>query len=99
MRAVGSLPKSVGVLEAVGIGFLALAFLSLQGYLTLPAPLASATAAIVMVFIGLGLMLPAAIVMAWNIARRLAPQLTQPDSVSQHSDLKKPKENRDDADH
>lgn len=99
MRAVGSLPKSVVVLEAVGIGFLALAFLSLQGYLTLPAPVATATAAIVMVFIGLGLMLPAAIIMTWHIAKRLAPQLTQPDSASKLSDLKKPKENRDDADH
>ncbi|MFB5747455.1 MULTISPECIES: DUF1418 family protein [Cedecea] len=49
------------------------------GYLTLPAPIASATAAIVMVFIGPGPM--------------------QPDSASKHSDLKKPKENSDDADH
>ncbi|VEB99267.1 Protein of uncharacterised function (DUF1418) [Cedecea lapagei] len=99
MRALGALPKTVVVLEAVGIVFLALAFLSLQGYLSLPAPIASASAAIVMLFIGLGLMSPAAIVMTWKIAQRLAPQLTQPDSASKHSDLKKPKENSDDADH
>ena len=39
MRTVGVLPKSVLILEIIGMVLLSLALLSLNDYLTLPAPL------------------------------------------------------------
>ena len=84
MRSLGALPKSVLILEAIGMVVLAAAWLSLNQYVTLPA--------VVMIFVGIALMLPAAAVLFWGIARTVAPQLMNPD-------LPRKKEKKDDTDH
>ena len=58
MRTIGVLPKSVLMLEIIGMVLLSLALLSLNDYLTLPAPLNSPLACVVMIFLGVLLMLP-----------------------------------------
>ncbi len=75
MRTIGALPKSVLMLEIIGMVLLSLALLSLSDYLTLPAPLGSPLACVVMIFLGVLLMLPAAVVLTWRIAQLVAPQL------------------------
>ena len=92
MRSLGALPKSVLILEAIGMVVLSAAWLSLNQYVTLPDPLASQLAAVVMIFVGIALMLPAAAVLFWSIARTVAPQLM-------NSDLSRKKEKKDDTDH
>ena len=56
MRTIGALPKSVLMLEIIGMVLLSLALLSLNDYLTLPAPLGSPLACVVMIFLGVLLM-------------------------------------------
>ena len=75
MRTIGVLPKSVLMLEIIGMVLLSLALLSLNDYLSLPAPLNSPLACVVMIFLGVLLMLPAAVGLTWRIAKMLAPQL------------------------
>jgi Protein of unknown function (DUF1418). len=75
MRSLGALPKSVLILEAVGMVLLGAAWLSLNDYVTLPAPVASQGAAVVMIFVGIILMLPAAFALFWGMAQTVAPQL------------------------
>ncbi|EAW9536524.1 DUF1418 family protein [Salmonella enterica] len=59
MRTIGVLPKSVLILECLGMILLALALLSLNHYLTLPAPFNTPLAGVLMVFLGVVLILPA----------------------------------------
>lgn len=92
MRSLGALPKSVLILETIGMVVLAVAWLSLNQYITLPTPFASQLAAVVMIFIGIALMLPAAGVLFWGVARAVAPQLMNPG-------LPRDKEKKDDSDH
>lgn len=49
MRTIGVLPKSVLILEYLGMILLALALLSLNHYLTLPAPFNTPLAGVLMV--------------------------------------------------
>lgn len=96
MRTVGVLPKSILILETIGMVSLALALLSLNDYLTLPAPLNSPLACVVMIFLGVLLMLPAAVFLMWRIAQLLAPQLmSRTSSVSSRA----AREKRDDSNH
>ncbi|VUC87742.1 membrane protein [Salmonella sp. NCTC 11881] len=69
MRTIGVLPKSVLILEYLGMILLALALLSLNHYLTLPAPFNTPLAGVLMVFLGVVLILPAAVAMMWRIAQ------------------------------
>lgn len=92
MRSLGALPKSVLILETIGMIVLAVAWLSLNQYVTLPAPFASPLAAVVMIFVGIALMLPAAGVLFLGVARAVAPQLM-------NSGQSRKKENKDDTDH
>ncbi|WP_336218775.1 DUF1418 family protein [Citrobacter amalonaticus] len=89
MRKIGALPKSVLILEMAGMVLLALALLSLNDSLTLPAPFNTPLAVIVMLFLGVLLMIPAAVALIWQIARRLAPQLLKPSTDSSRSDREK----------
>ncbi len=50
MRKFAPLPKSILLVEILGMGLLTLAWLSLNQYVQLPAPIASPTAALVMLF-------------------------------------------------
>ncbi len=58
MRKFAPLPKSILLVEILGMGLLTLARLSLNQYVQLPAPIASPTAALVMLFAGIVLMIP-----------------------------------------
>lgn len=93
----GKLPKSVLILELAGMVLLTLAWLSLNQYVTLPAPLASPTAGIIMIFAGVLLLLPAAVVLMWGMAKIVSPQLMQHDKPS--SSLSDREKKHDDADH
>ena len=95
MRSPAVLPKSVLVVEIIGIALLTLAWLSLNQYLQLPAPFSSPTAAMLMIFSGILLMLPAAIALMWRMARIVAPQQTHTPKPTSSSD----REKQDDADH
>ena len=86
MRKFAPLPKSILLVEILGMGLLTLAWLSLNQYVQLPAPFASPTAALVM---------PAAIVVMWRMAQIVAPQLTHSPKPESLSD----REKRNDADH
>ncbi|ENP5382320.1 YbjC family protein [Salmonella enterica] len=97
MRTIGVLPKSVLILEYLGMILLALALLSLNHYLTLPAPFNTLPApfntplaGVLMVFLGVVLILPAAVAMMWRIAQLLAPQLMKrPPDIPSRSDREK----------
>ncbi|EEE1374442.1 YbjC family protein [Salmonella enterica subsp. diarizonae] len=90
MRTIGVLPKSILILECLGMILLALALLSLNHYLTLPAPFNTVWAGVLMVFLGVVLILPAAVAMMWCIAQLLAPQLMKrPPDISSRSDREK----------
>jgi Protein of unknown function (DUF1418) len=95
MRSLGSLPKSVLILEALGMVLLVLAWLSLKQYVALPAPLASPTAGLIMIFVGILLMIPAAVALFRGMAQTIAPQLMQRNDKPNSPDQEK----RDDADH
>lgn len=69
MRAIGKLPKSVLILEFIGMMLLAVALLSLLE------PFSRPEVQILMIFLGVLLMLPAAVVVILQVAKRLAPQL------------------------
>ncbi len=71
MRTIGVLPKSVLILEYLGMILLALALLSLNHYLTLPAPFNTPLAGVLMVF-RRRVDPPAAVAMMWRIAQLLA---------------------------
>ncbi|SSW83126.1 membrane protein [Klebsiella pneumoniae] len=87
MRKFAPLPKSILLVEILGMELLTLAWLSLNQYVQLPAPIASPTAALVMLF--------AAIVVMWRMAQIVAPQLTHSPKPESLSD----REKRNDADH
>ncbi|EGC2473019.1 oxygen-insensitive NADPH nitroreductase [Escherichia coli] len=75
MRAIGKLPKSVLILEFIGMMLLAVALLSVSDSLSLPEPFSRPEVQILMIFLGVLLMLPAAVVVILQVAKRLAPQL------------------------
>ncbi|EMX0887155.1 DUF1418 family protein [Escherichia coli] len=74
MRAIGKLPKGVLILEFIGMMLLAVALLSVSDSLSLPEPFSRPEVQILMIFLGVLLMLPAAVVIL-QVAKRLAPQL------------------------
>lgn len=78
MRAIGKLPKSVLILEFIGMMSLAVALLSVSDTLSLPEPFSRPEVQILMIFLGVLLMLPAAVVVILQVAKRLAPQLMNP---------------------
>ncbi|MCW7403323.1 YbjC family protein [Escherichia coli] len=76
MRAIGKLPKGVLILEFIGMMLLAVALLSVSDSLSLPEPFSRRPEVqILMIFLGVLLMLPAAVVVILQVAKRLAPQL------------------------
>lgn len=89
MRAIGKLPRSVLILEFIGMILLAAALLSLSHVLMLPSPFDTSLAIILMIFIGVLLMLPAAVGVTLQIAKRLAPQLTNRPPESSRSEREK----------
>lgn len=94
MREFSRLPRTALVLEAVGIVLLILSYLTLHQMLPLPAIMTGAPAATAMIFTGIALMLPAAMVLMWRTAKALAPDLFN----TRKRDAVKPGEKHD-ADH
>lgn len=72
MRTIGKLPDSVLILEFLGMMLLAVSLLSVSDYLSLPMPFSTPEAQILMIFLGVLLMLPAAVVVILQVAKRLA---------------------------
>lgn len=96
MRAFRAIPQPALILEALGVIVSGTALLSLRGYLDLPAPFDRAAWGIAMVFVGILLMLPAAVVMMWGMAKHLAPLLfTSPEKHHSSHD----KDSHHDANH
>ncbi|EHB7663061.1 TPA: YbjC family protein [Escherichia coli] len=89
MRAIGKLPKSVLILEFIGMMLLVTALLSLSHYLSLPALFSMPEVQILMIFLGVLLMLPAAVVVILQVAKRLAPQLMNRPPESSRSEREK----------
>ncbi|ROR11215.1 uncharacterized protein DUF1418 [Erwinia sp. JUb26] len=75
MRAFTQLPRPVLILEALGGIVVVLALLTLHEMLPLPPPFTGKLAATVMIFVGIVLMLPAAVVMMWRTGKAMAPDL------------------------
>lgn len=100
MRSIGNLPKPVLILEAIGILLLALAYLSINDFITLPAVVATPAAAIVMVFTGVALMMPAAVYLVWRVIDGINPLFSAKDRSidKQRRNLSDSKEKKDDAD-
>ncbi|HBC9289640.1 TPA: YbjC family protein [Escherichia coli] len=89
MRAIGKLPKSVLILEFLGMMLLAAALLSISDNFSLPAPFSTPEAQILMIFLGVLLMLPAAVVVILQVAKRLTPQLMNHPPESSRSEREK----------
>lgn len=94
MRAFSRLPRAILILEILGILMLVLSYFTLHEMLPLPPRFTGKTVATMMIFIGIALMLPAAIIMMWRTAKVMAPELMNPS----RSRKQKPGDN-DDADH
>lgn len=75
MRAFTRLPLSVKVLEVLGVIMLVSSYLVLHQMLPLPASFSGPLTATILVFTGFALMLPAAALMIWRLAKFLAPEL------------------------
>lgn len=73
MRSFGDLPRTVLVLEGLGMLSLVLAYLSIHGHVQLPGWLASQQAAVGMIFLGVALMVPAAAFFGLARGARIRP--------------------------
>ncbi|CAI0859148.1 YbjC family protein [Serratia ficaria] len=73
MRSFGDLPRTVLVLEGLGMVLLVLAYLSIHGHLQLPGWLASQQAAVGMIFLGVAMMVPAAAFLVWRVVQGFGP--------------------------
>lgn len=75
MKQIMQLPKTVLILEAGGILLLVLAFFVVQQLVPLPAGWPGKRIATALIFIGIALMLPAAVALIWRTAQAIAPEL------------------------
>lgn len=86
MRSFGDLPRTVLVLEGLGMLSLVLAYLSIHGHVQLPGWLASQQAAVGMIFLGVALMVPAAAFLVWRVVQGFGPLMRggQPPQNDRH---------------
>lgn len=82
MRSLGDMPRIVIVAEVLGILLLVMAYLSINDYLSLPGSIGTPAAAIMMIFIGIALMIPAAACIVWRVAHGFGPLLGSADRIS-----------------
>lgn len=75
MKSTMQLPKSLLILETLGILLLLAAFLLVQQWLPLPAGWSGRQIATALIFIGIVMMLPAAVALMWRTAQAIAPEL------------------------
>ncbi|MEX0445311.1 YbjC family protein [Xenorhabdus sp. SGI246] len=72
MRSLADMPKLVILLEILGIGLLALAYLSITGSIILSPLLMTTEAHIAMILLGIGCLIPAAIHIIWRAIYNLS---------------------------
>ncbi|TQI79869.1 uncharacterized protein DUF1418 [Serratia fonticola] len=75
MRSFGDLPRTVLVLEGLGMVLLVLSYLSIHDFVRLPGLLGSQQAAVGMIFLGVALMVPAAAFLVWRVVQGFSPLL------------------------
>lgn len=92
MRLLGDMPRIVIISEVLGMLLLVVAYLSINNYLSLPGGMGTSTVAIIMIFVGVGLMIPAAAYIVWRVACGFGPLLGSADRIS--TPQKKPDETR-----
>ncbi|CNH65850.1 Protein of uncharacterised function (DUF1418) [Yersinia aldovae] len=82
MRSLGDIPRTVLISEALGMLLLVVAYLGINDYLSLPGIMGTTTAAIIMIFIGIALMIPAAAYIVWRVVSGFGPLLGSADRIS-----------------
>ncbi|CNK01679.1 Protein of uncharacterised function (DUF1418) [Yersinia frederiksenii] len=82
MRSLGDMPRIVIISEALGMLLLVVAYLSINDYLSLPGSMGTPAVAVAVIFIGIGLMLPAAAYIVWRVASGFGPLLGSADRIS-----------------
>ncbi|MFA3761584.1 YbjC family protein [Yersinia sp. 2544 StPb PI] len=82
MRSLGDMPRIVIISEVLGMLLLVVAYLSINGYLSLSGSMGTPAVAIIMIFVGIGLMLPAAACIVWRVASGFGPLLGSADRIS-----------------
>lgn len=82
MRSLGDMLRIVIISEALGMLLLVVAYLSINDYLSLPGSMGTPAVAVAMIFIGIGLMLPAAAYIVWRVASGFGPLLGSADRIS-----------------
>lgn len=82
MRSLGDMPRIVIISEVLGMLLLVVAYLSINDFLSLPGTMGTPAIAIIMIFIGIGLMIPAAVYIVWRVASGFGPLLGSADRIS-----------------
>ncbi|WP_145513783.1 YbjC family protein [Yersinia massiliensis] len=82
MRSLGDMPRIVIISEVLGMLLLVVAYLSINDFVSLPGSMGTPTVAIMMIFVGIGLMVPAAVCIVWRVASGFGPLLGSADRVS-----------------
>lgn len=94
MRSLGDMPRIVIVAEVLGMLLLVMAYLSINDYVSLPGSIGTPAVAIMMIFIGIALMIPAATCIVWRVAHGFGPLLGSADRVSRPQSKKELEEAR-----
>ncbi|CNH29498.1 Protein of uncharacterised function (DUF1418) [Yersinia thracica] len=94
MRSLGDMPRIVIVAEVLGMLLLVIAYLCINDYLSLPGSIGTPAAAIMMIFIGIALMIPAAACIVWRVAHGFGPLLGSADRISRPQSKKELEEAR-----
>lgn len=82
MRSLGDMPRIVIISEVLGMLLLVVAYLSINDFMSLPGRVGTPAVAIIMIFIGIGLMIPAAVCIVWRVASGFGPLLGSADRIS-----------------
>lgn len=82
MRSLGDMPRIVIISEVLGMLLLVVAYLSINDFMSLPGTMGTPAIAIIIIFIGIGLMIPAAVYIVWRVASGFGPLLGSADRIS-----------------
>ncbi|MBS0054713.1 YbjC family protein [Yersinia sp. Marseille-Q3913] len=82
MRSLGDMPRIVIISEVLGMLLLVVAYLSINDFVSLPGMMGTPAVAIIMIFVGIGLMIPAAACIVWRVASGFGPLLGSADRIS-----------------
>ncbi|WP_431222989.1 YbjC family protein [Serratia sp. L9] len=99
MRSFGDLPRTVLVLEGLGMVLLVLSYLSIHDFVSLPGMLGSQQAAVGMIFLGVALMVPAAAFLVWRVVQGFSPLLRSAPSPKNDRKAQSPDDKQDQDPH